>query len=432
MNAWLGVTSRFRTALYCRAPARRFAKMAPSHTRPKRSLLLLPPAPSPPTFAALKAAYNACLFIVHQLLSHRGATVLDIALPCPHLYGHLNLPRAGVYTTTQTLVANLYKLMCVIAAQGSSAPESAEGVDSRIVLVAYPRDGKFTHPSEDASAEEELRGPVIEISTLARCSRTWETVYAVESEEGEGVLRHFLSMSQTQRKVQRVRGGIVQVASQASGIPVDAHTPMDHFSVAVGGTFDHLHIGHKLLLTMFAFVLSRRPPLADTVVQSTLTIGITGDELLKNKKYAEVLESWNVRQAVVHDFLSSLIHFGDSDDQRIVVNNDPEHRSNGRAVHTTYPSDVVIKYVEIMDPFGPTITDESISALVISQETRSGGKAVNDKRKEKGWGALEVFEVDVLDASEEEGVIDATFKSKLSSTEIRRNLMPPKQTTSNP
>jgi phosphopantetheine adenylyltransferase len=44
---------------------------------------------------------------------------------------------------------------------------------------------------------------------------------------------------------------------------------------------------------------------------------------------------------------------------------------------------------------------------------------VNEKRREQGWAPLEVFEVAVLDASEEESV-DESFQSKLSSTEIRR------------
>ncbi|KAI7395656.1 hypothetical protein KC336_g15851, partial [Hortaea werneckii] len=74
------------------------------------------------------------------------------------------------------------------------------------------------------------------------------------------------------------------------------------------------------------------------------------------------------------------------------------------------------------DPFGPTITEEQISALIISAETRSGGKAVNDKRKEKGWKDLEVFEVDVLDAEVEGQGVKEGFEGKLSSTAIREKI----------
>ena len=53
---------------------------------------------------------------------------------------------------------------------------------------------------------------------------------------------------------------------------------------------------------------------------------------------------------------------------------------------------------------------------------------MNDKRAEKGWAELEVFEVDVLDAEpgdgeEEEGqAAKETFESKISSTELRRRI----------
>ena len=56
---------------------------------------------------------------------------------------------------------------------------------------------------------------------------------------------------------------------------------------------------------------------------------------------------------------------------------------------------------------------------MLSLETRGGGAAVNNKRSEQGWNPLDIFEVAVLDASEE-GNVDETFQSKLSSTEIRR------------
>ncbi|KAF2788139.1 pantetheine-phosphate adenylyltransferase family protein-like protein [Melanomma pulvis-pyrius CBS 109.77] len=400
--------------------------MPPSRSLLHRALLLLPPPPSPPAYAALKAAYNAPLLAVLSALARsptrtQQPAVLEIALPCPHLYGQLNSPRGPLYAPTQRLVADLYKLICVIAATESIGMEDAEGVDARVVLLAYPRNGKLHQSSEDASPEEELQGPAIELHTLARRPTSWDAVYSVECEEGESLLQNFVSLSPSKTDISRVRGGIVQVQvpspAAATAEPVMAST--NHFSVAVGGTFDHLHIGHKLLLTMFAFVLGRRPSSAADYGPSILTIGITGDALLKNKKYAEYLESWQRRQQAVHDFLGPLIYFGQSDDQRILIEEHTESGPNGHAVHVTYPFNLVIKYVEIWDPFGPTITDESISALVISLETRSGGAAVNSKRAEKGWDPLEVFEVAVLDASEEESV-DETFQSKLSSTEIRR------------
>lgn len=413
------ITAKRRLASF----ARHFTVMAPPR---KRALLLLPPAPSPSSYASLKAAYNAPLFLVlkelaRSLSSSQSSALLDIALPVPELSGCLDQPRGPYYEATQQLVADLYKLICIIATKGDIGTEDAEGVDARVVLVAYPRNGQVKPPVPESTPEQDLQGPAIDLHTLARSSRSWDTIYSVESEAGERFLQSFQSLSSSRRSVSRVRGGIVKLE-----VPAGETTPVqiqnaatNHQSVAVGGTFDHLHIGHKLLLTMFAFILGRRQASFDEHTSTTLTVGITGDALLKNKKYIELLESWKLRQETVHEFLSSIIWFGQPDDGRIHTQELNSPGPNGHAVHVSYPSGLTIKYVEIWDPFGPTITDKNITALALSLETRGGGAAVNNKRVEQGWDPLEVFEVAVLDASEEDS-IDETFQSKLSSTEIRR------------
>ena len=395
--------------------------MPPTRTESPRALLLLPPAPSPPTYAALKAAYNAPLISVLQTLARspqrsRGRAILDIAVPCPHLYGQLDAPRAPSYAQTQSLVAGLYKLICVIAAKNAIDTEDAEGVDARLLLLAHPRHGKPAQPVADTTPEQDMQGPVVSIYTLARSPRSWDTRPPSPTLQPDAHPLPILPASRTPPpNVQRVRGGIVTVEDEPPAPSESVLAAANYFSVAVGGTFDHMHIGHKLLLTMFAFVLATHRSHDPKV----LTVGITGDELLKKKKYAEFLESWQDRQQAVHDFLGSIVYFGQPGDSRIKMQEINEPGPNGHAVHVTYPSGLIIKYVEIWDPFGPTITDESISALVLSLETKSGGEAVNKRRLEQGWGALDVFDVSVLDAGEEESV-DETFQSKLSSTEIRR------------
>ncbi|KAI9843955.1 MAG: hypothetical protein M1837_005996 [Sclerophora amabilis] len=191
-----------------------------------------------------------------------------------------------------------------------------------------------------------------------------------------------------------------------------------HFNVAVGGTFDHLHVGHKLLLTMTAFLLE--PSHASNSHQRRLIVGITGDELLKNKKYIEYLGSWNDRQEAAADFISTITDFRYSSQTKPTTESRSVELLPGqRAIQTQVFADLRVEYVELTDPFGPTVTDESISALIISAETRSGGEAVNTKRQEAGWKALEVFEVDVLDAGGASAK-DECFQDKISSTEIRR------------
>ncbi|KAJ4343856.1 hypothetical protein N0V87_000139 [Didymella glomerata] len=396
---------------------RHLANMPPLRKDPKRALLLLPPAPTTSTYASLKAAYNAPLStVLRELRRAQEPTLLEIALQCPHLYGHLNDARGPLYETTQQLVADLYKLITIVAAKDAIDTEDAEGIDARILLVAHPRDGKLQNVTESSTPEQDLQGPAIDIHTLAGSSRQWAAVYSVESEEGERFLKSFSAISK-ETKVSRVRGGMVlNAGDSAPSTSSSFENSPKHLAVAVGGTFDHLHIGHKLLLTMFTFVLSRRQQ-SDS--PSVLTVGITGDALLVNKKFADHLESWKARQESTHNFLHSIIYFGQPDDNRIQVQEINEPGPNGHAVHVSYPFGLTIKYVEIWDPFGPTITDKDITALALSLETRGGGAAVNEKRKEQGWDPLEVYEVAVLDASEEGGV-DETFQSKLSSTEIRR------------
>lgn len=203
-----------------------------------------------------------------------------------------------------------------------------------------------------------------------------------------------------------------------------------HKSVAVGGTFDHLHIGHKLLLTATILAAEPSDPSSQTKMPRLITVGITGDELLVNKKYGAVVESWATRQQRTAEFIESILVFHPDIASIQKTESIDQPGPNGKVVRVTYGDDITINYTQISDPFGPTITDENITALVISGETRAGGKAVNDKRLEKGWKALEVFEVDVLDAGV--GLDDTeaqpqqqdkqSFESKISSTEIRRRL----------
>ncbi|KAB8337068.1 hypothetical protein FH972_021372 [Carpinus fangiana] len=384
-------------------------------------LLLLPPPPWPATAETVQAAYKDALTAVLKQLtfdtrsSTPGAT-LDIALPFPYAFEHLSLPRVSVYEPTQALVANVYKLICLIAAREKINVEDAEGIDVRIFIVARPRHDDAPEGASLPSGRGSLFGPVIDMPTLARCGRPWQKVFAVQSEHGEKVLNQFLRHQDGRVKTQSVAGGIVQVNSSEAGGDLTADEAAHHTSIAVGGTWDHIHIGHKLLLTMFAFLL--KPDNGGEEPRS-LTVGITGDELLVNKKFAECLESWDERKNSALSFLRAIMDFRPDAEVKTTELNEPG--PNGHAVHAVLGSNLTFKLVEIGDPFGPTITDESISALVLSAETRAGGKAVNDKREEKGWPALQVLEVDVLDAGEAQqgGNNSDSFESKLSSTDIR-------------
>jgi phosphopantetheine adenylyltransferase len=395
------------------------------------SLLLLPPLPEPATFAAIKAAYYAPFAASLRAVTQSGTTasrrILDIALPCPHLYGQGSTPRSALYAQTQAVVAKVYKLICIVSAKEGFNVEDAEGIDTRIILLAYPRNGKLDIIIT-ASASDDGEGPIIELGTLARCGRSWNTIFAVQNNEGQLLLENFLSFGKPTITVKMIRAGTVSTSLPATlDYSKDQQQQARRYQESiVGGTFDHLHIGHKLLLTMTVFPVD--PPLGGE--ERVVTVGITAKDQLANKKYAEFLEDWHERYMSVHSFLHGILFFGSAVDRTEKITEVTDPGPNGHAMLVRYPSGLLIRYVEIWDPFGPTITVESLQVLVISAETRSGGKAVNQKRKELGWKELEVFEVDVLDAEEEEEGgqkdtnaegVQVAFQNKLSSTEIRKN-----------
>ena len=392
-----------------------------------RFVLFVPPVPSPPTISALKTAFaDTFTQVLRECASasaeYTKAPILDVALACPHLAGKQYSPRSQLYNETQSALAAIYKLVCVIAAAEKINVEDADGVDVRVIPVAWsPTRDWF---EDDANPE----GPVVSIASLAQANRAWQYAFGVESEAGEAMVRAFVTAKGSGGQVNRLQGNqpvsrdLNASSDPLSSVPQPAAeqaTGQRHHNSVVGGTFDHLHIGHKLLLTMTLFAVDT----ASAGQARGSIIGITGDELLKNKKHISVLESWSDRQKAVADLCDSLIDFSPvstTSSKQITERNDPG--PNGKSIDFRYPSGFTLQNTEIQDPFGPTITILDLGALIISAETRSGGNAVNEKRKEKGWKELEVFEVDVLDATEQNAAVSEGFESKLSSTAIRAKI----------
>ena len=409
---------------------------------PSQFILLLPPGPVPPTAPNLKAAFGDTISqVLKEVASHssssKKAAVLEIGAALPHLIDCERTPRTNLYDQTQSYLAAVYKLVCTIAAHNNINVEDVDGVDVRILLISWQKGQAVDGPSV---THEKPYGPVVSLQTLARSKRPWQFAFGVESETGEEMVQAFIAAKGSDQQVQRVKSGPViqskdsntqgtatESTENAPGHGRSTHSLHPH--VAVGGTFDHIHIGHKLLLTMTVFAVDEDN--VNGLKQRSATIGITGDELLKNKKHAEVLESWQDRYESVMAFVNAIVDFSSDKGENHVANRD-DPGPNGKSVDTTYPNYLTVKCTEIQDPFGPTITEEKISALIISAETRAGGKAVNDKRAEKNWAPLDIFEVDVLDAEEDEGDgkdIKEGFESKLSSTAIREKLAKKRQSS---
>jgi phosphopantetheine adenylyltransferase len=129
-----------------------------------------------------------------------------------------------------------------------------------------------------------------------------------------------------------------------------------------------------------------------------ITIGITADEALHEKNSAGQVKSWDERQENVADFFESIVAFSKNVKTFRVAEHFDQTGPNGKCVSVQLGPTLTIIYVEISDHYGLTITDEGISALVVSKGKEASAKAINDKREEKGWSPLEVFEVDEVDA----------------------------------
>ncbi|KAJ9606183.1 hypothetical protein H2200_009144 [Cladophialophora chaetospira] len=365
---------------------------------------------------------------------------LDIGLVLSPSYSISTTSRSTLFGQLQNVLKQAYSLITSVATSQRIDLDFPGGIDIRLFILE-PRVDELP---QKVVGKQSLSGPVVDIDTFVLSDRSYNTIYSVEGETGEAQLKQFLTTWGSRLKgepppVVRLPSGPAIINPAEPPSPVQDGPVTDHASVAVGGTFDHLHIGHKLLLT--GTILAAHP---SPTQPRLITVGITGDELLVSKKYGSQVESWSARQERTAEFVDSIVAFyprkaspstsANGNGLRTTEYID-EPGPNGKVVRVTYKSppgsteqEIIINYTQISDPFGPTITDPNISAIVLSAETRAGGKAINDKRKEKGWRELDVFEVGILDAStaseDDSDAVSKTesFESKISSTEIRRRL----------
>ena len=395
------------------------------------ALLLLPPPPSTLSSPNARAAYGPA---IEQALKHINATKnprLDIAISVPPSWlDRQEPPRTTIFERAQKGLAQTYSLICATAASQQIELDCPGGVDVRVFYL-LPVPDPAGEPTSGQGAEEPFSGPFVDLPTLVESRRAYETLLGVQSEEGERLLKSFLVLHQSKHRhspnCQRVPGGI-SISQSSNASPSTPTSDKAHTSVAVGGTFDHLHIGHKLLLTATALLAEPKGSQRNQSQRVHLIIGISGHNLLTKKRFAAELENWDERQRRVADFLESVIVFSTPRKESRKLVRITERSFTAKYVRVKFDASLTIDYIELQDPFGPTISDEALSALVVSQETRSGGDAINAKRQEKDWTPLDIFEIDVLEVTPtgvERGVTEpspAAFESKISSTEIRRRI----------
>ena len=403
----------------------------------EHNLLLLPSSRSH-SLTSLRETYKLAFSAAYKAAPSGTPSTLDIAVYAPFL-SSLDAVRGKCFDKTQRLLARLYSIVNSVAVE-----EKREFmVDARIILLSD------IEPKEEEKASG--FGPVIGLRELAKFGREWKNIIVGarnsgssegqengegEETEGQAIEKAFLDY-RGDKVTECTDVWRCEIATPSEEKPEEVvendrldDTAVEHLIVAgmlstnttsihpltdlykVGGTFDHLHPGHKLLLTMTAFLLS------PNAAAPRIVAGITGETLLINKKHSTHLGSWDSRAAKVVGFLRGITDFS-ADPSQLVTSpssSTPETDITPRSTTATISDgekELVIETVEINDPFGPTITNEAISALVVSEETKNGGEAVNKKRTEKSWDALQVYKVDII---EDEGGV------KMSSTDIRRKL----------
>jgi phosphopantetheine adenylyltransferase len=76
----------------------------------------------------------------------------------------------------------------------------------------------------------------------------------------------------------------------------------------------------------------------------------------------------------------------------------------------------------LTDPFGPTINDENIDAIIVSEETLKTTEIINEKRKEKGFHPLAVEMCPIM-APVNHLTLLKTLENKFSSTQLRAHIL---------
>jgi len=141
--------------------------------------------------------------------------------------------------------------------------------------------------------------------------------------------------------------------------------------IGMGGTFDHLHEGHKYLLRT-ALSISQK-----------VTIGLTTPKMFKSKKFASKIEDYEIRKKHIEDFIKSITKLDR------------------------------VKIIELNDPYGPPIHEPDYEGLIASQETYEGALEINKIREQKGFDPLIIIIIPILRGKD---------KKKYSSTAIREKL----------
>ncbi|KAH9627870.1 hypothetical protein HF086_015314 [Spodoptera exigua] len=130
-------------------------------------------------------------------------------------------------------------------------------------------------------------------------------------------------------------------------------------NVVLGGTFDRLHNGHKVLLSQAVLRATK-----------SVTVGVTDMNMLQVKTLPELIQPVEERIKEVHNFLMD-------------INPDLEYN--------LFP---------LKDLYGPTKDDPKFQLIVVSDETIRGAVKINEKREEKGIPPMDVHVISIIEDSQ--------------------------------
>lgn len=128
--------------------------------------------------------------------------------------------------------------------------------------------------------------------------------------------------------------------------------------VALGGTFDVLHAGHRLLL-------SEAFKIGDVVL-----IGVTSDRLVATLHKKHPVRSFSSRVRDLDRFLKT-------------------RRWSSR-----------VRVAALREPYGPAATRKKLQALIVTEGTLASGRRLNRLRQRNGLQPLDLFVVDLLKAAD--------------------------------
>ena len=270
---------------------------------------------------------------------------------------------------------------------------AAEGAGERLYVLLEGNWGGMTRPEAQKRLlfvydQLGISAPALDVRVILPGPKAWlahhatdvEAILACEQEQ-PAIAQMLTCRKQDglpELQVQRITAPCpAQLTAMGWGEADCENLPEGSFeNVVLGGTFDRIHAGHKLLLAMSALCAQKR-----------LLVGVSRGPLLDNKELKDLVHPIALRT-----------------------------RRLFRTLYSMRPS-VAYQIVPIDDPFGPSITDPNLQCIVVSKETERGGQSVNKRRVEKGMNSIHVDVVDLV------GPEDSDEANKVSSTGLRKKVL---------